>query len=79
MESEILERSLGLSITVKGNRGKNARKIVRVIVREPESGTSVEIEKEFSPSSHRGFDTDLGNEVYSWISLWMDEAEGYED
>ena len=27
----------------------------------------------FSPDEHPDFDKALGEEVYSWISLWMEE------
>lgn len=29
----------------------------------------------YSPNEHPQFDEAIGTEIYSWISLWMDQIE----
>lgn len=42
-------------------------------VSEPESGEQTTFYDEFSPDEHPEFNEHLGNEIYSWLSLWSDE------
>lgn len=42
-------------------------------VSEPESGEQTTLYNEFSPDEHPEFNEQLGNEIYSWLSLWTDE------
>lgn len=42
-------------------------------VLEPESGEQTTLYNEFSPDEHPEFNEQLGNEIYSWLSLWTDE------
>ena len=48
-------------------------------VYEPESGEVVQYQHPYSPDEHPEFDETIGNEIYSWISLWRDELEDEED
>ena len=41
-------------------------------VLEPESGEQATLYNEFSPDEHPEFNEQLGNEIYSRLSLWMD-------
>jgi hypothetical protein len=43
-------------------------------VLEPESGEQTTLYSEFSPDEHPEFNEQLGNEIYSWLSLWTDEV-----
>lgn len=48
-------------------------------VYEPESGECAQFQHPYSPDEHPEFDETIGNEIYSWISLWRDELEDEED
>lgn len=48
---------------------------ITVHIYEPESGEVSTVSNYFSPDVHPMFDEDLGEAVYSWISLWKDEME----
>lgn len=48
---------------------------VEVIVYEPESGEFARINTPYSPDEHPEFDERLCREIYSWLSMWMDEME----
>lgn len=51
-----------------------------VCVTEPESGIHKTFEFYYmSDGIHPDFDDDLGREVYSWLSLWIDSLEDEED
>ncbi|MGN9098055.1 hypothetical protein [Flintibacter porci] len=47
---------------------------VEVDVYEPESGEVAQFEAPFSGDEHPEFDQQLGEEIYSWLSLWAEEA-----
>lgn len=66
------ERTLELTIKM-GEDG------VSVDVYEPESGECSTIEAPLSFDEHPEFDSAIGNEIYSWLSLWKDAAEANED
>ena len=46
-----------------------------VDVYEPESGEIEELQHPFMPDEHPDFDKAIGDEIYSWLSLWYDEEE----
>lgn len=46
-----------------------------VDVYEPESGDVVQFQYPYSPDEHPEFDKAIGDEIYSWISLWKDECD----
>lgn len=62
------ERTLNLTI----NLGKKGFEIK---VHEPESGEVSHLSHPYSFDEHPEFDMAIGGEIYSWISLWMDERE----
>ena len=43
-------------------------------VYEPESGEIAQMQHPLSTDEHPEFDQAIGNEIYSWISLWADEV-----
>lgn len=43
-------------------------------VYEPESGEVAQLQYPFSPDEHTDFDKAIGDEIYSWLSLWANEA-----
>lgn len=42
---------------------------------EPESGEIVQMQHPYSPDEHPEFDKAIGDEIYSWVSLWAEERE----
>lgn len=46
-----------------------------VDVYEPESGEIAQMQFPYSPDEHPTFDQRIGEEIYSWLSLWTDEKE----
>lgn len=44
-----------------------------VDVYEPESGEIKELQHPYMPDEHPDFDKSIGDEIYSWLSLWYDE------
>lgn len=46
-----------------------------VDVCEPESGEVAQMQFPYSPDEHPAFDQRIGEEIYSWLSLWADEKE----
>lgn len=46
-----------------------------VDVYEPESGGYCKIHNVFSPDEHPEFNDQIGNEIYSWLTLMADEME----
>lgn len=62
---------LGLKLTNNG--------ACEVCVTEPESGIHKAFEFNYEPSEHPVFDEELGREIYSWISLWMDWFDDMEE
>ena len=59
-----------LLLTVRMNRDS-----FEVDVYEPESGEVSQIQFPYSFDEHSEFDSTIGNEIYSWLSLWKDEEE----
>ena len=63
---EKIERHLDLTIRI--NNGE-----FEVEVYEPESGEIVQFQHPLSFDEHREFDEAIGQEIYSWLSLWSEE------
>lgn len=64
----MMQRNLGLTIRLNDSD-------FEIDVYEPESGEVAQYQFPYSPDEHPEFDKRLGREIYSWISLWMDELE----
>ena len=65
-----MERTLTITITMD-----EYNKAVTADVLEPESGERGRIVVPFLPYEHPEFNERIGNEIYSWITLWADEME----
>ena len=63
-----MSRVLELTIHLNGDN-------FEVDVYEPESGEVAQIQYPYSPDEHPEFDKAIGDEIYSWISLWAEEGE----
>jgi len=63
-----------LELTIRLNKDT-----FEVDVYEPETGDVKQMQFEYSPDEHPEFDVQLGNEIYSWISMWIDAEEGEEE
>ena len=63
-----IQRELEITVRVNGSD-------FEVDVYEPESGEVSQFQFPFSPDGHPEFDPDIGNEIYSWVSLWMESEE----
>ncbi len=63
-----MSRVLELTIRLNGDD-------FEVDVYEPESGEVAQIQRPYSPDEHPEFDKAIGDEIYSWISLWAEEGE----
>lgn len=48
---------------------------IHVEIYEPESGEIAYVNAPYSPDEHPKFDEKLCMEIYSWLSMWMDEME----
>lgn len=59
-----------LELTIRLKEG-----FFEVDVYEPDSGEITQLEHSFSPDEHPEFDKAIGDEIYSWISLWAEERE----
>lgn len=68
LSGDAVNRSLELVFDV----GKNGFKVT---VHESESGEWTHAEFPLSPDEHPEFDRFIGNEIYSWISLWREQKE----
>lgn len=68
----MIQRELSLFIRMTDNN-----RIITTVY-EPESGEQATIYNEFSPDEHSEFNELLGNEIYSWLSLWADEMNDSE-
>lgn len=62
------ERTLDLTLrfTAKG---------IETTVHEPESGETSKFLHKLDFENHEDFDRDIGNEIFSWLSLWADAME----
>lgn len=67
-ERTSLQRQLDITVRVNGED-------FEVDVYEPESGEVSQFQFPFSPNEHPEFDAAIGNEIYSWVSLWMEAEE----
>ena len=47
-------------------------------VYEPESGEVTQFSHPLSFDEHPEFDAAIGNEIYSWLSLWKEEDAFYD-
>ena len=65
----MVERSLDVSICLYD------RDFI-VSILDPESGISKEAMFGYSFDEHPEFNEVIGDEIYSWISLWKDAMEG---
>lgn len=63
-----MSRVLELTIRLNGDD-------FEVDVYELESGEVAQIQYPYSPDEHPEFDKAIGDEIYSWISLWAEEGE----
>lgn len=68
----MVQRTLKLTMRINGDS-------FEVDVYEPESGEIVQMQHPYSPDEHPLFDKAIGDEIYSWLSLWADEREGNDD
>lgn len=64
-----MERNLTITITKVDNAE------FQIDVLEGESGTNVSGRFPFSPDEHIEFNDAIGNEIYSWVSMMMDEED----
>lgn len=62
------QRILDLTLRVGDER-------IEVDVYDNESGEIKQIDLPFSPDEHPEFDKQLGDEIYSWLSLMEEEDE----
>lgn len=67
-----LERTLELTITLDEEN-------VTLDVYEPESGECTSLNAPLSFDEHPEFNEAIGNEIYSWLSLWSDELKEQEN
>lgn len=70
MEKHI-EKNLDLTISLDEEN-------VAIDICEPESGERTVIEAPLSFDEHPEFSEAIGNEIYSWLSLWSDELKEME-
>ena len=63
-----MQRTLELTIRLNEND-------FEVDVYEPESGEVAQMQFPYSPDEHPEFDKTIGEEIYSWISLWAGQKE----
>ena len=46
-----------------------------VDVYEPESGSSLQLNHPYCPNEHPEFNEDIGDEIYSWLGIMVDDLE----
>lgn len=63
-----MARTLELTIRLEDDH-------IEVDVYEPESGEVSQIQHPYSSDEHPEFDKDIGQEIYSWLTLWKDEED----
>lgn len=63
-----MQRNLELTIRMNEND-------FEVDVYEPESGEIAQMQFPYSLDEHPKFNEAIGEEIYSWISLWADQKE----
>ena len=64
-----MEKNLELTIRMDNDH-------VEIDIYEPESGECSQIDAPLSFDEHPEFDKNIGDEIYSWLSLWADELAG---
>lgn len=64
-----MERNLDLRIGLAEDES------FAITVSEPESGLHTTFDFFFSPDEHPEFNNTIGDEIYSWLSLWFDEMQ----
>jgi len=64
-----MEKNLELTIRMDND-------YVEIDIYEPESGECSQIDAPLSFDEHPEFDKNIGDEIYSWLSLWADELAG---
>lgn len=69
---ERIERTLELTITLDEEN-------VSCDVYEPESGECTTLKGSLSFDEHPEFNEAIGNEIYSWLSLWSDALKEQEN
>ncbi len=67
-----MQRTLELTIRINEDS-------FEVDVHEPESGEILQMQHPYSPDEHPEFDKAIGDEIYSWVSLWAEEREESND
>ena len=60
-----------LELTVRLNKSD-----FELDVYEPETGEVKQMQFPYSADEHPEFDKAVGEEIYSWISMWAEEMEG---
>ena len=63
-----ITRELNLTLDIDTDAGT-----LSIVSYEPETGMTKQGDFGFNPAKHKRFDEWIGNEVYSWASIW---AEG---
>ena len=63
-----MQRTLELTITIN-------EADIEVGVYEPNSGEWTAFYAVYSPDEHPDFDKALGDEIYSWITLWKEDEK----
>lgn len=64
-----MEKSLEIRLVIKDASEFD------VEIYEPESGDFTRLTNMFSPDEHPVFNEQIGNEIYAWISMLMDEYD----
>lgn len=68
-----MHKSLDLTITIDPEMITDYGAEFRLTVHEPESGVTTSGTFPVSVDEHPEFDDAIGNEIYSWIALMLDE------
>lgn len=63
-----LQRMLELTIRLNNDS-------FEIDVYEPESGEVIQMQHPLSFDDHPEFDAAIGNEIYSWLSLWIEKGD----
>ena len=66
-KEDFIKHQLQLYVTVKNG-------IIHTLVMEPESGLVYEFTDPFSADEHPEYNERIGNEIYSWISMWAESG-----
>ena len=63
-----LQRMLELTIRLNNDS-------FEIDIYEPESGEVIQMQHPLSFDDHPEFDAAIGNEIYSWLSLWIEKGD----